>query len=237
MRVNKHNTGRVEQPPRETHAQSHNSHAFTIVELLVVIAIVLILAGMIMPPASHSSKAKANRIKCVNNLKNVGLAFRIYANDNNNRFPWELPDPKDTNAPTHTLYSSDPTAYILPLTNELSVPFIVQCPNDTRHAATNWTQFTRANLSYFISPDASETFPQSFLAGDRNITNEFGRLRPGLCALSLTNNLAGWDETIHKHQGNASMGDGSVQQLSSARLREQLRNTGQTDKYIKLSIP
>ena len=53
----------------------------------------------------------------------------------------------------------------------------------------------------------------------------------------LTNGPAGWDETIHKNQGNACMADGSVQQLSSARLREQLRNTGLTNNHIKLSIP
>jgi prepilin-type processing-associated H-X9-DG protein len=128
----------------------------------------------------------------------------------------------------------------LPLTNELSNASILKCPEDPRAIkldSTNWTGFSRANLSYFISPDAAETFPQSFLAGDRNITNQFGALRPGLRGLNRTNNTAGWDQTIHKSQGNTCMADGSVQQLSVARLRAQLRNTGQSGKYIKLSVP
>jgi type II secretory pathway pseudopilin PulG len=232
MRLNKHNIG---GDPRETHAQSHDSHAFTWVEMLVVIVIVVILVGMIIP-AGHPSE-KAGRIKCVNDLKNVGLAFRIYATDHGERFPWEI---SGTNGAIHINYSPDPMTYILPITNELSIPKILQCPEDIRYTKTDWTnwnQFSRTNLSYFISPDASGTFPQSFMAGDRNITNEFGRLLPGLRGLSRTNNMAGWDETTHKHQGNACMGDGSVQQLSSARLRDQLRNTGQTIKYIKLSVP
>jgi prepilin-type N-terminal cleavage/methylation domain-containing protein/prepilin-type processing-associated H-X9-DG protein len=210
----------------EIYARRRHSHAFTLIELLAVLAIVAILIGMMLP--QMPGKRKSPRIQCVYNLKNVGLAYRIYATDNGERFPWELSDHK---------YSPDPTTYTTALTNELSTPFVVQCPADTRKAVTNWTQFSRANMSYFISPDASQTLPQSFLAGDRNITNQFGALRPGLRSLPRTNGVAGWDQTIHKHQGNAAMADGSVQQLSSPRLREQLRNTGHTTKYIKLSIP
>lgn len=223
MRLNRHN---IDAPVRETDAQRHISHAFTLIELLVVLALIAILMGMLIPTA-RGCKAKAPRIKCVNNLKNVGLAFRIYATDHHDRFPWELSDQK---------YSSDPTIYLRAVTNELSSPVILRCAEDTRTAVTNWNQFSRAHLSYFISPDASESLPQSFLAGDRNITNKNGRLRAGLRGLSRLD-AAGWDETIHKRQGNTAMGDGSVQQLSGARLTEQLRNTGHSTKYIKLSVP
>jgi prepilin-type N-terminal cleavage/methylation domain-containing protein/prepilin-type processing-associated H-X9-DG protein len=215
----------------ETHTQSH-SYAFTLMELLVVVTVVAILVGMLIPSLTGRHHG-ARRIKCVNNLKNVGLAVRIYAVDNNDHFPWEIPD---TNGAVNINYLSDPTEYIRILSNELSTPKIVICPQDNRKEATNWIQFSRANISYFVSPDASENLPQSFLAGDRNITNILGTLPPGLRALSTTG-PAGWDETVHTNQGNACMVDGSVQQLSNARLRDQLRNTGQTNKSIKLSVP
>jgi hypothetical protein len=216
----------------EIRAPSHNSYAaFTLIELLLVLVIVVILVGMIIP-ARHSH-GKTPRIRCVNNLKNIGLAFHIYATDNNDHFPWEIPNEKGE---IHINYLSDPTEYIRILSNELSTPKIVICPQDNRQEATNWINFSRTNISYFVSPDAAEVYPQSFLVGDRNITNILGRLRPGLRAIS-TNYPVGWDDTIHKNQGNACMSDGSVQQLSSARLRDQLRNTGQTNKFIKLSVP
>jgi prepilin-type N-terminal cleavage/methylation domain-containing protein/prepilin-type processing-associated H-X9-DG protein len=84
---------RVGQAPRRT--------AFTLIELLVVIAIIGVLASLLIPAVARA-KNKARNISCVSQLRQLGLAVRMYGDDHQNRLPAAelLPSfPLTTNAP------------------------------------------------------------------------------------------------------------------------------------------
>src|ERR1043165_8110662 len=64
-------------------------HGFTLVEMLVVIAIIGVLAALLLP-ALAKGKARAQRIRCVANLQQLGLAFHGFAHDHGGKFPAQV---------------------------------------------------------------------------------------------------------------------------------------------------
>src|SRR5947199_4105966 len=78
-------------------------HAFTLIELLVVIAIIAILAALLLPALSQA-KERARRIKCISNLRQIAVAFRVFAMDNEGYYPWHTDPPFGTYGP----FAADP---------------------------------------------------------------------------------------------------------------------------------
>ena len=172
----------------------NENQAFTVLELMVVVVVVFIIAGLILPTIVRPRHVPALRIHCVNNLKQVGLAFRLWSDDHNNTYPMSFL----TNQSGGLLFADATNGfrYFQVMSNELSTPKILVCPADKRIAATNFTtDFSGGHLSYLVGLQADEARPAAFLSGDRNITNGQKPIN-GILELQTNQNI-GWTSELH----------------------------------------
>jgi hypothetical protein len=199
---------------------------FTRVELFGIVTVLVVIVALVRP-FKNSDKPKAGRIMCVNNLKNIGPAFRIFATDHGDRFP-----PAILLSNKVDIASIDILSVYLALTNELSTPKILYCPEDKKRASIgSFFNLGTKNLSYFVSLSATENTPQALLAGDRNLQTNDVVVSPGMLLVTTNSNLS-WSKEMHEGQGNSAMGDGSVQQFSSIRLKQGLINQQTETNYL-----
>ena len=195
-------------------------------ELVAILAVVVLIVLIARPYLAHRAKASA-RAQCVNNLKNVGLAFRIYSTDSSDAFAT-----KRLLAKGVPLESIDTALVYLLHSNELTTPKILHCPSDKgREKAADFKKFSAKNISYFASLTTEANFPETILMGDRNLQTNGGALTPGLFPL-LTNTPLGWTKDLHGHEGNVGYGDGSIQQFDSNRLRMVLLRQEVTTNWL-----
>jgi prepilin-type processing-associated H-X9-DG protein len=122
------------------------------------------------------------------------------------------------------------------LSNDLVTPRILVCPVDTRSPAMNFTLLQNANLSYFVGANADFSAPNSILAGDRNVTNDYATT--GSIAHLGDNNYLRWTIELHRFRGNLLFADGRVEEQNHSRL--QFASSGSTataDLFLPSLMP
>ncbi len=199
---------------------------FTLIELLVVMAIISTLASMLLPGLSRAHET-AKRIYCLNNQRQISLGFRLWADDNESRYPWQV---RTTRGGTRSCFCT--WQHLSVIQAEITTPKLLVCPSDDRRPALNFSSNRDVGLgwhgnhavSYFVGLDATDNRPQMHLLGDRNIMGLDGQSCPltgiaGVVTWLNPTNEPSWGMAIHRRAGNVALADGSVSRLGVNSLK------------------
>jgi hypothetical protein len=136
----------------------------------LVLLPLVILPAMLLPALSQA-KGRAQEISCMNNMKQIGLAAKVWALDNGGEFPFNVSTNKGGTLELCALgrdgFDRNPVIHFQVMSNELSTPRILFCPADTKkHPALDFLNLQPINVSYQVrtGTNINETNPQAVLA-------------------------------------------------------------------------
>jgi hypothetical protein len=160
--------------PAQTQPNSGGMPGWAIALIICAVLVVpAILAAMLLPALARA-KGRAQQISCANNLKQVGIAFRTWAVDNNGEFPFNVSakdgGTRELCARDQDGFDRNSFAHFQVLSNELFSPKVLVCPADTsKQVAMSFNGFGQlkaVNVSYLLrsGPNVTDANPQEVLA-------------------------------------------------------------------------
>ena len=203
---------------------NRKDRALTRIEVLVISAVsgVLLCLALIW---LLQAKRRAGSICCNCNLKQIGLAFRIWEGDNGDKYPMQVPARRG--GAMEPALQGNVARIFQVMSNELSTPKILVCPADADRSVANGFAFgfDGSHVSYFAGLDANDRYPQGLLSGDSNLAVDGAPVNSGLLRI-MANQSVAWTAERHQNQGNVGLADGSVQTASSPFLQKIFEQTG-----------
>ena len=143
--------------------------AFTLIELLVVISIIALLAAILLP-VFFSVRGKARQTVCVSNLRQIGMAISLYAQDADDLYPYGN-DPSDIytspNIWLNTPYYTQVTTTMQPL-RDILMPYaqsneIWHCPSDSGYSELDISAYDGFGIPLDATPTAFQKYQTSYL--------------------------------------------------------------------------
>jgi len=206
--------------------------AFTRRELIAFIGVTTVLLMLFLAPAVDRTKPRSDAMSCMLNLKQIGLASMLWANDHIDRFPEAV---SISNGGWNEFFRrGDASSYLW--TNYVAMgdlmgksPSFLICPSDERMPATNFDALANTNISYFTGDVSSDASPRSILGGDRNLgpgttpASDYGfSPADGKGSNVTVRGPVCWTLKMHSGKsmtrGNVLLVDGSAQMTTSGNL-------------------
>ena len=142
--------------------------------LLVAVVITLAITGVIpdtLVPSLTKAKNRAQSINCMNNLKQIGLAFRVWALDHGDQFPFNVSAQQGGTLESCDRgadgYDRNAALHFQVLSNELRTPKILVCVADgSKQPATDFRSLGPGNVTYLVrsGTNIADVFPNEILA-------------------------------------------------------------------------
>ena len=211
---------------------NRKDQAFTRLDCVALLATLLLVLVVCVPHAAVRSKTRATRIQCLSSLKQIALAFRMWAEQHDQQFPmqvsWQQGGAKELSL----------RGWVAPnfwaASNELNSPKVVVCPADKKRlpASANFSSLTDRKVSYFLGLDSTLSNPLSILSGDRNLEINSVAAIAGLVSIKDPQTVNWGRKLLHDGAGNVALADGSVHQTTPKSLRSALEASGRTNAVI-----